>query len=189
MSEQPRQTGNPKENPVVPLSDQQTIPARLTAKLRKIAEYPSIERVSVHGSPLSGILCEAADTLARQQQTMTQLRDWLWLNHGCPAAVLYGDDGERQCNALAHGPLDFKRDALEVLIGRLLTSQQQTIERLQAEANRLRQQSLIISETLRLAGIGPCTLPEGVRQLWVERDTARDEHDARPHPPELKREP
>jgi hypothetical protein len=35
------------------------------------------------------------------------------LGHGCEVPVLYGDDGEMQCNALLrHGALDFRRDDL-----------------------------------------------------------------------------
>ena len=46
-----------------------------------------------------------------------KLRQWLWANHGCSPAVLYGDDGEMQCNAtLIHTPLDFRRDDLEELV-------------------------------------------------------------------------
>lgn len=49
-----------------------------------------------------------------------EARKWLWLNHGCPVSVLYGDDGEMQCaNATAHPGrrvLDFRRDDLIALI-------------------------------------------------------------------------
>ena len=47
-------------------------------------------------------------------------RRYLWLNHGCRAELLYGDDGEMQCNAAARHPggrpLDFRRDDLISLI-------------------------------------------------------------------------
>jgi len=36
-----------------------------------------------------------------------KLRKLLWLNHGCPLMVLYGDDGEMQCPECR---IDFKRD-------------------------------------------------------------------------------
>lgn len=40
-------------------------------------------------------------------------RHYLWLNHGCPSAGLYGDDGEMQCNnGKRHGYIDFKREPL-----------------------------------------------------------------------------
>src|SRR5688572_32493344 len=42
----------------------------LAKKLERIAEYPSIERVSVHGSPLSGLLREAAALLTEQQNDL-----------------------------------------------------------------------------------------------------------------------
>ena len=34
------------------------------------------------------------------------LRRLLWFRHGCPTHVLYGDDGEMQCNVCF---IDFKR--------------------------------------------------------------------------------
>jgi len=39
-----------------------------------------------------------------------KLRVLLWLRHGCDLAVLYGDDGERQCNACM---IDFIRMSVE----------------------------------------------------------------------------
>jgi hypothetical protein len=58
-------------------------------------------------------LTDAADEL-------DAARHWLWLTHGCPVGVLYGDDGQRQCNNAAGHPtarfLDFNADPL----GRLL---------------------------------------------------------------------
>lgn len=39
-----------------------------------------------------------------------ELREWYWLNHGCPSPALYGDDGEMQCsNFKVHKIWDFKR--------------------------------------------------------------------------------
>ncbi len=35
------------------------------------------------------------------------LRELLWLRHGCSFPALYGDDGEMQCH---HCMIDFKRD-------------------------------------------------------------------------------
>src|SRR3990170_4300361 len=44
------------------------------------------------------------------------VRKWLWLNHGHQGQ--YGDDGEMQCAAcLRYGVVDYKRDALERLLG------------------------------------------------------------------------
>jgi hypothetical protein len=60
---------------------------------------------------------EAAHTIGNLTDEVEQLRRWLWATHGCPVAVLYGDDGEMQCNATAiHRPLDFKRDDLIRLV-------------------------------------------------------------------------
>lgn len=39
-----------------------------------------------------------------------KLRFLLWLNHGCSFPVLYGDDGEMQCNKCM---IDFKRNSVE----------------------------------------------------------------------------
>jgi hypothetical protein len=41
------------------------------------------------------------------------LRQLLWLNHGCHAAALYGDDGEMQCSACL---VDFKRDSADKIM-------------------------------------------------------------------------
>jgi len=45
---------------------------------------------------------------------MKTIREILWLNHGCSLDVLYGDDGEMQCNNTRKHPMpiDFKRDSL-----------------------------------------------------------------------------
>ena len=40
------------------------------------------------------------------------LRRLLWLRHGCPTGVLYGDDGEMQCGACI---IDFLRMSAEAL--------------------------------------------------------------------------
>lgn len=61
---------------------------------------------------------QALDRISAEVSLKARL--WLWLNHGCPVSVLYGDDGELQCaNATAHSgrrPLDFRRDDLVMLI-------------------------------------------------------------------------
>jgi len=44
-----------------------------------------------------------------------KLRELLWLNHGCPIGMLYGDDGEMQCNKCM---IDFKRDSIEDIINK-----------------------------------------------------------------------
>ena len=38
------------------------------------------------------------------------LRELLWLRHGCSFFELYGDDGEMQCHSCG---IDFKRDTVE----------------------------------------------------------------------------
>ena len=45
-----------------------------------------------------------------------ELRKQLWLGHGCYLAVLYGDDGEMQCN---HCMIDFKCDSLDTILLKL----------------------------------------------------------------------
>ena len=39
-----------------------------------------------------------------------ELRELLWLRHGCSFFQFYGDDGEMQCH---HCMIDFKRDPVE----------------------------------------------------------------------------
>src|SRR5689334_19353218 len=48
-----------------------------------------------------------------------EIREWLWLNHGCETPMLYGDDGELQCNSLSCR-IDFKREPLPQIIGKIL---------------------------------------------------------------------
>lgn len=40
------------------------------------------------------------------KKELDQIRRLLWLRHGCPLSVLYGDDGEMQCSNCS---IDFKR--------------------------------------------------------------------------------
>jgi len=49
------------------------------------------------------------------------LREYLWMNHGCPWDILYGDDGERQCSNLHRGAgmIDFKRDSFEDIMRKI----------------------------------------------------------------------
>jgi hypothetical protein len=50
------------------------------------------------------------------KQLETELRELYWKGHGCSIALLYGDDGEMQCNNIdRHRPLDFKRESLDVI--------------------------------------------------------------------------
>lgn len=80
----------------------------------------------------------AVEAIVQRLREDTELRDWLWVNHGCSVAILYGDDGERQCNALRHGALDFKRDPLSDLIYRSVVSLQQQLGEQTARVNRWR---------------------------------------------------
>jgi hypothetical protein len=45
-----------------------------------------------------------------------QLRQLIWLTHGCPIASLYGDDGEMQCGRCL---IDFKRATVGEIRGGL----------------------------------------------------------------------
>jgi len=47
-----------------------------------------------------------------------------------------------------------------------------------ASIERLTSQAITISHLLAEAGIGPCTLAEGVRQLWVQREDAKEQRAA-----------
>ena len=55
------------------------------------------------------ILTEIKETLREQ----SLLREFLWINHGCPPPALYGDDGEMQCGKCR---LDFKRQPAQELL-------------------------------------------------------------------------
>ena len=61
-------------------------------------------------------------TLHEEPQDAPIVREFLWLNHGCPISHLYGDDGEMQCSNGPHRPLDFKRQELPVLVRAILAA-------------------------------------------------------------------
>ncbi len=70
---------------------------------------------------------------------LEDLREFLWLNHGCPISALYGDDGEMQCgNVALHAPLDFKKEPLIELIRRVAVILGERITELEAENKLLR---------------------------------------------------
>ncbi len=48
----------------------------------------------------------AVKVLPKYTDVEMKLRELLWLNHGCPVHILYGDDGEMQCGRCL---IDFKR--------------------------------------------------------------------------------
>jgi hypothetical protein len=49
----------------------------------------------------------------KNKTDFAECRD-LWLNHGCSVDLLYGDDGEMQCNnTKIHRPIDFLRESLD----------------------------------------------------------------------------
>lgn len=58
------------------------------------------------------------DEAAPTREETREIREWLWINHGCPISSLYGDDGELQCgNGRPHHlPLDFRRQPLLELL-------------------------------------------------------------------------
>ena len=53
------------------------------------------------------------------------LREFLWINHGCPFPALYGDDGEMQCGKCR---LDFKRQPVAELIDHIRGSRIEEME-------------------------------------------------------------
>lgn len=60
------------------------------------------------------------DDIIEKANESLELREILWLNHGCPISCLYGDDGEMQCNNFhSHKPIDFKRDSPSVIRSKL----------------------------------------------------------------------
>jgi hypothetical protein len=49
----------------------------------------------------------------KNKTDFAECRD-LWLNHGCSVDLLYGDDGEMQCNNMKiHRPIDFLREPID----------------------------------------------------------------------------
>lgn len=56
------------------------------------------------------------DRLTAVEAERDQLRQWMWLTHGCAVAMLYGDDGQMQCSACM---IDFKAWPVEDVLNRL----------------------------------------------------------------------
>ena len=53
-----------------------------------------------------------------------EIRKFIWVHHGCPIHMLYGDDGEMQCAGTGKHILDFKRMPL-IDIVRIITNQEE----------------------------------------------------------------
>lgn len=56
--------------------------------------------------------CALRERIAELEAENEGLRKILWLYHGCPSSVLYGDDGEMQCSRCF---ADFKRMSTDEL--------------------------------------------------------------------------
>jgi restriction alleviation protein Lar len=88
---------------------------------KNLLEHPdhdnTVQVLKIAVAALLDKLKPAADQPQEGQLTIETLlrREW-WLNHGCPFAGVYGDDGEMQCG---HCATDFKRDPLEELRARV----------------------------------------------------------------------
>lgn len=55
----------------------------------------------------------ACDLIRQQDKSDKEVREYLWLHHGCGVHPLYGDDGEMQCSKCV---IDFKRQPLIELV-------------------------------------------------------------------------
>ena len=61
-------------------------------------------------------ILEQHTEIDRLKTNQAKAREWIWLNHGCPISVLYGDDGEMQCSCNKHRSIDFKRMPITQII-------------------------------------------------------------------------
>lgn len=93
---------------------------RMLTEIREMADKTTgIVRVTGQERE-SGALGAVKALVQFTQGIELRFRQRLWLGHGCSIAVLYGDDGEMQCNNIAaHGAIDFKRDKLDDIEERL----------------------------------------------------------------------
>lgn len=66
------------------------------------------------------------------------IRRQLWLGHGCPLSILYGDEGEMQCNAL-QCRLDFKRAPIGELMTAVIRSLRNRAEAAESQVQALRE--------------------------------------------------
>jgi len=106
----------------------------VAAAVRSVQAFAATDaRASVSERAAMMVMCTRVARLTEQvgahERQVDWFRDWLWANHGCPVAMLYGDDGERQCHNSAHGPVDFRQwpllDLLELLVPRSSLAQAQ----------------------------------------------------------------
>lgn len=68
----------------------------------------------------------------------SDLREWLWVNHGHPVTTLYGDDGEMQCGMCPAIARDYKRAPLEFLLRAYADAQRAEVARLTALVDEIR---------------------------------------------------
>jgi hypothetical protein len=107
--------------------------AELAERERQLREWETAlgdTRTALHVSEDRVHLFKAE--LARVQAEAAAMRKWLWVNHGCAFAALYGDDGEMQCGACG---IDFNRGPIDT-IGRALAAR---VPLLEAVATALRE--------------------------------------------------
>lgn len=60
-----------------------------------------------HGAVKS--VADAIERLYAKKMDESKLRELLWLRHGCPITMLYGDDGNMQCSKCG---IDFLHDSV-----------------------------------------------------------------------------
>jgi hypothetical protein len=84
--------------------------------MRRMAEYQEADQ----------------QTIAALKAERDEARKVLWLFHGCSVGILYGDDGEMQCNDIQkHGALDFLRQPIPELVQALLGAERARADRLE----------------------------------------------------------
>jgi hypothetical protein len=85
----------------------------LLAKWKAEDESKLHQGMQAEHERITGILLSGeSEAQGGDMSEQLKFRKLLWLRHGCPISVLYGDDGEMQCGKCG---IDFIRDSVELI--------------------------------------------------------------------------
>jgi cellobiose-specific phosphotransferase system component IIA len=147
---------------------------QLIDKWRAYGSGPDSRSAVAEGAMGRALICanelEAAKaaSFAQHQQEIDHARTAMWLTHGCPIELLYGDDGEMQCGQINHGHdrlIDFKREPLLHLVSAMVAARckaEQSLTEARAHIETLKE------ELARVAPLGAGAAPQGSTAASIE---------------------
>jgi hypothetical protein len=131
------------------------------------------------------LLAQHATLIAERDEAKTSdtdLREWLWLNHGCSIAALYGDDGELQCgNGRPHHlPLDFKRQPLKEILKATVDAGRSRRKAAESALDEARKALFRQREIAHAQSVMASQAQEAYATAMAQRDEARKARDWQP---------